>query len=143
MKREKLQQVIHLTAGIITLVYGFDSFEAGDFSSATYYLSLAIIFLIVAGSHKWISQKFMKADVAFYLLEAATIIYSGWHYKSKGHPYLFYIMAVAGTLYFIYAIISLLSEEKPKHRSRKRKRRSHSSSLFDEKKPGNDPFHLH
>src|SRR4051812_21661471 len=115
MKREKLQQLIHLAAGIITLIYGFDTFEAGDFSSAASYLSLAVTFLVVAGSHKWISEKFMKADVAFYLIEAATITYSDWHYKIKGHTYLFYTMSAAGMLYFIYAIITLVSKEKPRH----------------------------
>lgn len=141
MKREKLQQLLHLSAGIITLVYGFDTFEAADFSSAAYYLSLAIIFLVVAGSHKWIVQKFMNADVAFYLIEAATIISSGWHYNSKGHPYLFYILAVVGTFYFIFSIINLFSEEKPRHHSRRRKRMRHSS-LFDEKKPDNNNKNL-
>ena len=136
MKREKLLQLGHLTAGIITLIYGFDTFEAADFSSAASYLSLAIIFTIVAGCHKWMTEKFMKADVAFFLLESATITYSGWHYKAKGHPYLFYIMSVAGTFYFIFAIFSLVSKEKPKHRSYRKKRRRHSSSLFDEQKPG-------
>ena len=132
MKREKLLQLAHIAAGIITLIYGFDSFEAGNFSYAAYYLSLAIIFMIVAGSYSWIAKKFMKADVAFFLLESTTIIYSGWLYKLKGHQYLFYTMVAAGALYFIFAIISLFSKEKTKHRSRtkKRKRRS-QSSVFD------------
>lgn len=132
MKREKLLQLEHLTAGIITLIYGFDTFEAGDFSSAAFYLSLAIIFTIVAGSHKWITKKFMKAEVAFFLLEFATIAYAGWHYKAKGQPYLFYIMAFVSVLYFVFAIISLVSKEKTKHQPHRRRRRS---TLFDEQKP--------
>lgn len=142
MKKEKLLQLEHLTAGIITLIYGFDTFESGDFLAATSYLSLAIIFTIVAGTHKWISPKFMKADVAFFLLEAATITYAGSHYKPKGNLYMFYTMSVVGALYFVFAIISLVSKEKPKHRSHRRKRRRSHSSLFDEKKPGEDSINV-
>ena len=137
MKKDKLQQLIHLVAGIIVLIYGFDSFEAGDFLSATVYLTMAIIFLIVSGTHKWIMQKFMKADVAFFLLESATILYSGWRYKLHGHLYLFYTMLAAATLYFVFAVASLFAKDKPKRHSRKRKRRKRAS-LFDETKLG-DP----
>lgn len=139
MNREKLQQLGHLVAGIIILVYGFDSFEAGDFASATYYLTLAIIFLIVAGTHKWITQKFVGADVAFNFLEAITIIYTGWHYKQKGHPVLFYSMAVAGALYFIFALINMfLPKERKRRSSKRKKRRRRSSELFKEEGLPND-----
>lgn len=131
MKKNKIHQLLHLVAGIITLVYGFDTFEAGDFLSATYYLSLAIIFLIVAGSHTWISQKFLQADVAFYLVEGITIIYSGWLYKIKGHLFLFYIMSAAGGFYLIFSLIRFFFEEKPKHRLKRGKRRSYPASSLD------------
>lgn len=134
MKREKLQQLGHLIAGIITLVYGFDAFEAKEFSSAASYLTLAIIFLVVAGMHKWISVKFISSDVAFNLLEATTIIYSGWNYKMKGHPVLFYLMAIAGIFYIIFAIINLFPKSAPRHRSSSRKKRKRSSSHSIEKK---------
>lgn len=128
MRREKLQQLGHLSAGIITLIYGFDSFEGGDFSSATFYLAMAIAFLVVAGSHKWIAEKFLHADIAFYLAEAATIAYSGWRYKLKGHTYLFYTLSIASGIYLIFAVLSLYAEAGTGRRSRRRKRRHHSSS---------------
>ena len=140
MKREKLQQLAHLIAGIITLVYGFDAFEAADFSSAAYYLTLAIIFLIIAGTHKWISEKFIMADVAFNLLEAATIVYSGWNYKNKGHEFLFYSMAVAGAFYLVFAIVNLFPAAEPKRKSSKRKRRKRSSkaSIEEQRRDNRD-----
>lgn len=137
MKTEKLKQLGHLIAGIITLIYGFENFESGAFLSSAYYLSLAIIFLIVAGSHKWIAEKFLMADVAFYLLESATIIYSGWNYKLKGHHYLFYTMLFAGLVFFIFAILSLKTEDKPKRRrSKSRKRKRYSTSNLPPNAPG-------
>jgi cellulose synthase/poly-beta-1,6-N-acetylglucosamine synthase-like glycosyltransferase len=135
MKREKLQQLAHLIAGILTLIYGFDAFEAGDFLYAACYLTLAILFLIVTGTHKWIARKLMKADAAFNLLEAVTIIYSAWHYKNKGHQILFYIMAIAGLAYLIFALLNLLTEAPTKHRSSRKKKRRRSSPLFKEQKP--------
>lgn len=133
MKREKLQQLTHLVAGIITLVYGFDAFESGQFLSASYYLALAIIFLIVAGSHKWIVQKFMKADIAFNLLEAIAILYCGNHYKEQGHQFLYYLMTIAGLVYVVFAVAGMFQKERSRHRSSKRKKRKRSSSqLFND-----------
>ena len=132
MKREKLLQLAHIAAGIITLSYGLHCFEVGNFSTAAYYLLFAIIFMIVAGCYEWILQNFMKADIAFFLLEATTILYSGSLYKLTGHNYLFYTMAAAACLYFLFAIISAAEKEKtkqmPRKRTRKRRRRS---SLYD------------
>jgi peptidoglycan/LPS O-acetylase OafA/YrhL len=129
MKREKLEQLAHIVAGGLILIYGFQSFEAGEFIIASYYLSLAIIFMLVAGAHTWISQKFLGADVAFFLLEACTIVYTGWHYKTRGHEVIFYIMFAAGLLYFVFALISISYVEKPKRKKSKKRRRKHLSSI--------------
>lgn len=137
MKREKRQQLAHLVAGAVTLVYGFGTFEKGDFSLASYYLTAAIIFMIVAGSHKWIVKKFMSADVAFFLIESATILYVALHYKASGYVYLSYAISLIGLLYFVFATITLFLKEKPRHRSKHRRRRTHSS-LFDEEKRHDD-----
>ncbi len=124
MNKEKWQQLAHTIAGIITLIYGFDTFEQGD--SAAAYLGLAVLFMIVAGIHKWIVKQFMQADAAFFLLEAVTIIYTAWHYKIKGHQYLYYAIALAGSAYFIFCIFSLITESKHgrRHSGRRKRRRS-------------------
>lgn len=132
MNKEKLQQLAHLIAGLITISYGFDTFEKGDLLQAATFLSIAIIFMIVAGLHKSISKKLLQSDVAFFLLEALTIFYAGYNYKLNGKMWLYYGMAIAGVAYIIFALLSLNLEEQPnkKHRSRKSRRRSHSKKTI-------------
>ncbi|MCW3081325.1 hypothetical protein [Segetibacter sp.] len=135
MKKEKLQQLAHLIAGIITLAYGFDAFELGDFASATYFLALAIVFLIVAGAHKWIAEKFIRGDVAINLLESVTIIYAAASFRDKAHPFLYYTVTAIGISYFILAIANLFALVEPVRKSYKgKKRRKASSHLFKEQK---------
>ncbi|HEX8459799.1 MAG TPA: hypothetical protein VF623_00150 [Segetibacter sp.] len=128
MIKEKMLQLAHLTAGIITLIHGFDTFGTGDFKSAGGYLSLAVLFILVAGVNKWMSKQFLQANVAFFLLEAVTIIYSGWHYNTKGHKVFFYLMAAAGIVYFVLALLNINSAERTGKKRRSKKRRSSSSS---------------
>jgi hypothetical protein len=134
MKKEKWQQLSHLIAGVIIIVFGFESFESGNFSSAAYYVTLAIIFLIVAGTHKSIVEKFRKADVAFNVAEAVTLIYSAFLYKSKGHHLLFYIIALVASVYIVVAIINLLSHNSSRHKSmgRKKRKRHAADTVIDQ-----------
>ena len=135
MKKEKLQQLAHLIAGIITLAYGFDAFELGDFWSATYFLALAIAFLIVAGAHKWIAEKFIRGDVAVNLLESVTIIYAASSFRDKAHLFLYYSVTTIGTIYLVLAITNIFMVVEPGRKSSKRKkRRRRSSGLFKEQK---------
>jgi len=125
MKKEKMQQLGHLVAGIVTLIYGFDAFEAGDFTSSTGYLSLAVLFMLVAGLHKWVSKQFIQSDFALFFFEAITILFCGWHYNMKGNDVLFYEMIGTGTLYIVFALLSIRLHHKSGRGSR---RRHHSPS---------------
>lgn len=122
MKREKLEQLSHIIAGGLILIYGFQSFEAGDFSTSFSYIFVAIILLIVAGSHEWISQKFLHADSAIFLFEASMIFFTAWQFKTKGYWVIVYLMMAASILYFVFAIILLVFNKGSGKRHKKRKR---------------------
>lgn len=132
MNKEKLQQLAHLIAGLLTISYGFDTFEKGDLLQAATFLSIAIIFMIVAGLHKSISKKLLQSDVAFFLLEGLTILYAGYNYKLNGNMWWYYGMAIAGVAYIVFALLSINMDERPnkKQRSRKSRRRSHSKKTI-------------
>lgn len=128
MNTEKIQQLGHVVAGLIIMVHGFDSFESGDFKSAGSYLGVAILFILLAGWHKSVTQRFLQGDAAFFLLEAVIMFYSAWDYSTKGKTGLFYGMAVAGVIFVIFALISIkLSADMPKKRKSRRKKRRRSS----------------
>lgn len=128
MKKEKWQQILHMVAGILVIVFGFHSFESRNFSSAAYYLTLAIIFLIVAGAHPWVIDKCRNADVAFNLLESVTLIYSGFLYKDRGDQILFYLITLAGCFFTASAIHNFFSRSHFKYKSPRRKKRNRHSS---------------
>ncbi|GEO09424.1 hypothetical protein [Segetibacter aerophilus] len=135
MKREKLQQLVHLVAGSITIGYGFEAFEKANFESASYYLALAILFLIVSGAHKWIGEKFIRGDVAINFLEAVTIIYAAYNYKNRAHEVFYYLMTMVGVGYLGLAIVNLfISTETKRGSSKRKKKRRRSSQLFSEQK---------
>jgi hypothetical protein len=135
MKREKLQQLAHLVAGVATLVYGFDTFEKGDFIGASCYLTLGLLILIVAGAHTWMATKFIRGDIAINLLEVLTIIYAARNYKNKAHDFLYYSMMLVGVMYFVLAVIHLFLSAETRSRSYKRKKkRRRTSQLFNQQK---------
>ncbi len=121
MKKESLQKIGHLIAGLLTLVHGFEEFEAGSLGSAAGYFIFSIGFLVIAGAHKTMLKKFMQGDIAFFLLEAVIILYSGWHYKTKGQTFLYYSMAGSGFCYIIFALLSINLDNHPRRRSSRRK----------------------
>jgi len=84
----------------------------------------------VAGLYKSINRQFHQADVAFFLLEAVTIFYSGWDYNEKGHKALFYIMAIIAALYFLFAFACMIfyDTHHKKHASDKSHRRVRRTS---------------
>ena len=132
MDKGKVNELGHLLAGLILLFHGFDSFEIRDYRSASLYLFLGLLFMVIAGLQKSISKKFIQGNAAFFLVESFTILYSGWHYKSKGHPYLFYLFTAAGIMFFVFSCRSFILEDKPrKRKSRKRRRRSSLYSHLD------------
>lgn len=138
MNKEKWQQLGHLIAGLIIIVHGFDTLERGDIFSAAAYFSLAIMFMIVAGAHKNIRRSFMQSDVAFFLLEAVTIFYSGWHYKQTGMPVLYYAMLTAGVSFMVFATFSMETDERPRRHSRRRRHRSSGQSSSRSGSSGSD-----
>lgn len=75
MKREKLEQLAHIIAGVIILIYGFEALEAGEFKAAASYLTVAIIFMIVAGAHVWLLKKFKQSDVTFFIGSSYTLLF--------------------------------------------------------------------
>jgi hypothetical protein len=127
MNKQRVNELAHVFAGLILLFHGFDAFEAGDFKSASGYLSLGLLYMVVAGLHKTISKKFVQGNAAFFLLESVTIVYSGWHYKTKGHPYLYYLMTAAGIMFFILSCHSFISEDKPRKKKHRKRRRQSST----------------
>ena len=133
MKKEQLLPSAHIIAGVITILIGFDAFELKEFLLAGFFLFLALVFILVAAIHPWMTKKFIKADVAFFLLEATTIIYSSWHFKLKGDTFMFVATAFVGAIYFVFSILSLLTQEKSRHHSRRRKRKHSSSSMKTER----------
>lgn len=121
MKKESLQKLGHLIAGLLTLVHGFEEFEAGALGSAAGYFIFSIGFLVIAGAHKTMLKKFMQGDVAFFLLEAVIILYSGWHYKAKGQTFLYYTMAGSGFCYILFAMLSINIDSNPRRKRFRRK----------------------
>ncbi|MDB5248457.1 MAG: hypothetical protein JWQ40_2851 [Segetibacter sp.] len=135
MNKEKLQQLGHLLAGLIVMIHGFDSFESGDYKPAAGYLGVAVLFMLLAGWHKSITQQFLQGDVAFFLLEAVIMFYAAWDYSNKGHTVMFFGMAIAGAVFVIFALVSiLLNNDMPSRNKsrRKKRRRSSPSGLRDE-----------
>ena len=136
MKKGKLKQGGHLLAGLLILVHGFAAFEEKDFKAAAGYLGVAILALIVAGLHKFINRNFRQADVAFFFLEAATLLFSAWEYREENRIVLSYFIAAAGIGYLLWAFFSLILKDEHErrhsetHRNRKRLR-STSSRTHD------------
>jgi hypothetical protein len=133
MRRITLSQIIHLFAGILILMHGFSSFEDSEFKLATGYFCIAIVSLLVAGLDKYVNKKFNRADVAFFLLESITLLYSAWDYKMEGKNSMFYIIAVFGILYIILSFATLIFSGNHKnhassHRPRKRKKIKRSAT---------------
>lgn len=127
MTKEKLQQLAHLIAGLLTISYGFESFEKGDLIRAAIFLGSAIVFMLIAGLHKTLLKKFMQGDVAFFLLEALAIFYSGYHYKMIGKKYFYFLFLVIGILYILFAFFSMNLEDRPnKRNSGRRSKRKRS-----------------
>lgn len=137
MDKEKIKGLMHLIAGLIVLFHGFDSFESGDFKSASAYLGFAILYMLVAGLHRSIIKRFLQADTAFFLLEAITILYSAWHYKTLNHLVLYYLLAAAGLTFIVLSLSSVNDADKPR-RKNKRKRRKRNK-LFDDVEKSNEP----
>lgn len=130
MKKGKLKQAGHLLAGLLILVHGFAAFEEKDFKAAAGYLVVAVIALIVAGLHKFINRTFNQADLAFFFLEAATLLFSAWEYREEGRLVLSYFIAAAGIGYFIWAFFTLIfkDDHHGEHHSSQRSSRRRSSS---------------
>jgi hypothetical protein len=122
MKRITLAQITHLVGSILILIHAFSSFEDKDFKAAAGYFCVAIFALLVAGLDKYIAKRFNQADVAFFLLEGVTLLYSGWDYKMEGNLIMFYTLTFFGGLYFIISFASLLFADNHKkyHHSRRR-----------------------
>lgn len=134
MKNEKLQQLAHLISGIIMLAYGFEAFELGNFLLATFFLTSAIGFLIAAGAHKWIAEKFIRGDAAINLLEAVTIIYAASRLRDKDHLLIYYSVTTIGIIYLTLAIANIFPAEPGRKSSKRKKRRRRSSGLFKDQK---------
>lgn len=132
MNKQKLQQLAHLAGGLIIMVHGFETFEEGDFKASAGYLGASIAIMVLAGWHKTIVQRFLQGDVAFFLLEAMIMVYSAWHYKTKGSEISFYIMATFAVLFFLFSIISISKNSDMPRRSRRSKRKRKKSSLFND-----------
>lgn len=136
MNKEKLQQLAHLIAGLITIGYGLDIFEKGDLPRAATFLSSSILFMIIAGLHKSLSKKFMQGDVAFFLLEALAIFYCSYNYNVHGKTTLYYVMLMIGFSYVVFALLSINLVDRPHNKQRfgkrKYKRRSHPHSIKTE-----------
>lgn len=137
MNKDRMSILLHLIAGLIVLFHGFDSLETSDLLAASAYMGFAILFIIVAGLHKSIYRLFFLADPAFYTLEALTILYSGWHYKTLHHPNIYYFHLLCGITLFIFAIVGIYNADKPRKKRRKKSGRRRSS-LFDEHKVAKD-----
>ena len=128
MKKEKQQQVAHLVAGFILLLQGFDWFEKGLSISQSLYLLLACTFLLVAGLHKWMQKTFQNADVAFFLFEAAALLYSAVIAREEGSTWLWILIGVIGVLYIGFAIATIISNIDTTRQRRRRKRKKFRSS---------------
>ena len=137
MNKEK-KGLLHLIAGLFVLYHGFDSFEIGDLKAASSYMSLAILFMLVAAMHKSIIRRFLLADTAFFLLEATTILYSGWHYKITNHNIISIIFFVAGIAFLILSMASVNDADKPRKTHRRRKRRTKSQPTTENKVDATD-----
>lgn len=123
MKKESLQKLAHLAAGLITLLHGFEELERNQIINAGGYFVFAIGFLLIAGAHKYLNKKLMQADVPFFLLEAVIIFYSGWHYKTKGQIIPFYTMIAIGVAFVIFGLMSI-SLDTYTHKRRRKHRKS-------------------
>ena len=112
------------------MVQGFEAFESSDYNSAGLYLTVSIFFLIVAGLHKKFLQQFVGGSVAFFILEAVTILYSAGHYKATGHHFVYFSLCAAAGFYVLFALASIrINRDRPrKRRSRSHKRRRSSGS---------------
>jgi len=127
MDKDKVPVLAHMLAGLIILAQGFDNFEKGDLKAAAIYLTVAILFMIIAGLNKYISRRFLKADAAFFLSETLIIFYIAGLYKAKGSLIFFYLLAVISAFYLVLCIKAVLVRDNKRHHSRKSKRRKHSS----------------
>lgn len=128
MNKQKVQELAHLAAGLLILVQGFEDLEKEEFKLAAAYFGLSLLFMVVAGLHKGLKQKFLRADSAIFFVEAITILNVGWNFKTKGHLTFYILFATIAALYMCLCIWSMRTEEQVKRRSGRKKHRRHSSS---------------
>jgi hypothetical protein len=124
MKRITLTQTTHLVGSTLILIHAFSSLEDMELKAAAGYFCIAIFALLVAGLDKFIAKRFNQADIAFFLLEAVTLLYSAWDYKIESNIVLFYTMAIFGSFYLILSFASLLLSHNHKKPQRSRRHRS-------------------
>jgi len=127
MKKSKLRQLAHLLAGVLVLNHGLDAFEKSDLASAAVYLGISVFFLIIAGLHTVIISRFRRADQTLFLLESLALFYSAWQYTRQGNRPLFCFMAVAGIVFFVFAMKSK-NDRKKHHLGKRKKMRGTGSS---------------
>jgi uncharacterized membrane protein HdeD (DUF308 family) len=134
MKKRQFKQAGHLLAGVLILVHGIAAFRQRDFEAAVVYLVIAILVLAIAVSHRYMNQRFRRVDVAFFLLEAATLIFSAWEYRAEKGYILSYLMFAVGIGYAIWACLTLIFEDSHGRRrfSPERHRKHMRSTPMDE-----------
>jgi len=127
MNKLKVDQLAHLIAGFIIFIQVFNWFEKVDPSFTLFYLLAGCFFLILAGVHKWVEKHFIRGEIAFFLLEAASFVFAGWHIKEEGGSYMWMVFTALGAVYILLAVytVSMLLQSERRHES-SRSRRRHS-----------------
>ncbi len=119
MKKEKVKQFIHLFAGFILLVHGFQAFEREDLVIAFIFVGFSIVTMVVASLQLWLEEKIRKADAFFFMLEGLVIYYSAWNYWIEKGKWMAVITAALATFYVFYSLYLFRSKKKYKRKKRR------------------------
>jgi phosphatidylglycerophosphate synthase len=130
MKKEKYQQLAHLTVGILLLFQAFTWMENSKVTGALILFGISIIFLLVAAMHKWMQKTFSTGDAPVFFLEAISLFYCGWFLLENGVNFKTVLFGAAVVMCLGMAVFTLMSDYEETHKPHKRskRRRRHRSS---------------
>ena len=133
MKKEKVQQLAHMSAGVLVLWHAFQLLDGRNLQSALLLVTLSLIFVFVAAVHKWVVKTFSNGDVPVFLLEVVTLLFIAWSYIEADKIVTPIILAIAALLILVLVGYTLVTDRDTHHKSSRRgrwkRRRSGSRRL--------------
>jgi len=115
VRNEKREKLLHLFAGIIIVLHGYEKIESDHLSSAIFFFLSGAVFLLVAIFHHKIAHRLRSIDGVFAIIEGLLALVVAIDFFMEHKHYIQYAYLLVTVVYFVRAAFAF--KKAPIHHS--------------------------